>query len=531
VVVGGPVALAAALCAIQLTTRSLGFDEAASVTIASQQGHALGAAIAHDGGNMSGFYVLLRILISFFGTGTLVIRLPSVLAIAATSGLTSLFALRMFGRRAALVAGGLTAVSLPLVFWGQDARGYAPMVAFVCLSFVAFVRLADAEPGAPVDRWALAGYFVGTTLAAYCSFVAVLVIPAQLIALLWRRHALKRVGYSLAASVICWIPLMVLARQRGSGQLFWVPHPSWFVFKQVFQELTSAGMQPSFPTTATTYPLLGLTLALLIAGTVMHVVRAGRRARPAADATPRPSALWGQAVVLLWLAVPFALALIESLIAQPIFTPRNLLMSVPAASLALAWWFSDRRLVRPGLPRTLVWVALVAVIAMRALALAPTYGKEPEDWRFATATVLANARPHDCIAFYPLDSRMPFSYYVRASHADATAPRPVFPATPWSVVKPFVEEYRSLPAKKMDRIAARCPRLWLVSSHEGQKKGPSGSRLNFHRYRRLRAELKRLYVRHHKMKFGYAATIHVLLLSGPKRTAAAASTPAANRTP
>ena len=40
-------------------------------------------AIAHDGGNMSGYYILLRLLTALFGTGSFIIRLPSVLAIGA----------------------------------------------------------------------------------------------------------------------------------------------------------------------------------------------------------------------------------------------------------------------------------------------------------------------------------------------------------------------------------------------------------------------------------------------------------------
>lgn len=517
-----PAALAAVLCVIDLTSRSLGFDEAASVTIASQQGHALGAAIAHDGGNMSGYYVLLRLLTALFGTGEFIIRLPSVVAITATVALTSLLGLRLFGRQAAAVGGLLTAVSLPLVFWGQDARGYAPMVALVTGSFLAFVRVVDTDPSEPLDRSALVAYFLCTTAAAYFSFVAVLVIPAQLVALVWRRHALRRVGYTLAASVVFWIPLMVLAKRRGSGQLFWVPHPSWTVFKQVFEGLTSSGLQPSFPTTVTTFPLLGLTLAALLAVAVIHVRTAWRRRRELAAArSPDAPAgvgippartggtkLWGEALVLLWIAVPFAIALIESLITQPIFTPRNLLTCVPAVSLALAVGLSERRI-----PRAVALAALAGVIALRALQLAPSYASSPEDWKFATRTIVADTLPGDCIAFYPLDSRMPFSYYVRALGDESIAPQPVFPAAPWDDVRPYVEEYRSLPARSMRRIAARCPALWLVSSHEGQKTGPAGSRLNFRRYHVLRRRLRHLYAFHHKMRFGYAATIHVMLLS------------------
>src|SRR5436305_591056 len=120
----GPALLAAALCLYQLTTRSLWLDESATVAIASQHGGAFGTALAHDGGNMLGYYALLHVLIGLFGNGALVIRLPSAIATAATVAIVSALGLRLFDRRVALGAGLLGAVSLPLVFWGQDARGY-----------------------------------------------------------------------------------------------------------------------------------------------------------------------------------------------------------------------------------------------------------------------------------------------------------------------------------------------------------------------------------------------------------------------
>ena len=81
--VWAPAALGAVLCLISVTGRSIGFDEAATVSIVAQNGHALGSAIAHDGGNMSGYYVLMHVLIALFGNGTFLIRLPSVISVAA----------------------------------------------------------------------------------------------------------------------------------------------------------------------------------------------------------------------------------------------------------------------------------------------------------------------------------------------------------------------------------------------------------------------------------------------------------------
>ena len=202
-VVAGPALLAVALCLIQLTSRSLWLDEAATVAIAGQHGSALWSAIAHDGGNMLGYYALLHVVIEWFGDGALAIRVPSVLAAGAAAGAVALLGLRLFDRRVGLASGLLTAVSLPLVFWGQDARGYAAMVALVAGSFVAFAALVESG-----GRRARIAYVVLTTLAVYASFVAVLVVPAQLAALAWRRQSWRRVVSALAACAVCWIPRM-----------------------------------------------------------------------------------------------------------------------------------------------------------------------------------------------------------------------------------------------------------------------------------------------------------------------------------
>ena len=67
----------------------------------------------------------------------------------------------------------------------------------------------------------------------------------------------------------------------------------------------------------------------------MHVVRAWRPAVAAGDE------LWGQALVFLWVFVPIVLAFLESLVATPVFIPRNLLICLPAVALALALGLTD----------------------------------------------------------------------------------------------------------------------------------------------------------------------------------------------
>ncbi len=530
-VVAAPSALAAALCLYEVAARSLGLDEAASVTIAAQHGSALGAAIARDGGNMAGYYALLHVLIGVFGHSAFVLRVPSALASTVTVAIVGRLGLRLFGRRVALAAGVLSAVSLPLVFWGQSARGYAPMVALVAGSFLAFVELVHGDPGARgedpegggggerpgaagrTNRRAWLTYVLLSTLGAYCGFVAVLVIAAQLLTLLCfrDRRTLRPVGSALAVIAACCAPLVVLAVKRGSGQLFWVPRPTVSGAKQVFETLTSSGLQPSFRLTSTSLVLLGLTVALLtiVAGTIVRRCARGRRDRAA----------WGPALVLSWLVVPVALAVVESWLGQPIFLARNLLVALPAVGLLLAWGLADDRV-----PRLVAWSSLATLITLRALQLAPSYHVSPEDWRAASAHVLTRARPGDCLAFYPSDGRMAFRYYlgISASSLSASststaitrAPRPILPAAPWTEVRPYVEDYLTFSPPSLARLPSGCPRLWLISSHQGQPQGPPVSRANYARYLRLRAALAGEYAHRQTVAFGYAAPVRVDLFAG-----------------
>jgi Dolichyl-phosphate-mannose-protein mannosyltransferase len=548
-----PALLAAGLCLIDITARSLGFDEGASVTIASQHGGALGSAIAHDGGNMSGYYLLLHVLIGAFGNGLFVLRAASVVADAAGVAVIAAIALVLFGRRQAWVAGLLAAVSLPLVFWGQSARGYAPMVLFASGSFLALIAIVEAHGTRRRRRsWWLI-YVVLITLGVYSSFMTLLVVPAQLLALALtgRRRAAAGLLGALAAVAALSVPLLVLALGRGSGQLFWVPTLSHTVDKQVFESLTSAGLQPVFHKTAVTSVLLGLTVAALLAVAIVIVRDRIRGASDPRMAGPDPRVAgpdlrvagpglrvagpdlrmagpdprmggpdprmagpgldrraWGQILIAAWFVVPVGLAFVESIFGQPIFEPRNLLTAVPAVSLLLAIGITD-----PRLPRALAWTAFVVVLALRALALAPSYGTSPEEWRGATAYVLARAQPRDCVAFYPSDGRMAFQYYVGGGDAAVRAPRSILPATRWGVVRTYVEDYAGLTMAQISRLPGRCPRVWLVSSHEGQPNGPAGSKVNYHRFIALRAALERAYAGHQRTKLGYAAVIRVELLS------------------
>jgi len=487
-----PGVLALVLALVQIGDRSLWLDEGATIAIVSQHGSALWRAIAHDGGNMFGYYLLIHLLKVLFGTSVVLLRLPSALADGAMAAIVSALALRLFKNRAvALSAGLLTAVSITLVYWGQDIRGYALMAALGAGGWLALVVLLESET---LSKRALVGYAVCVVLSLYVGFDAILLIPAQLLLVAvvpaWRAR-LRVVLGALVVVALLSIPLLVLALERGSSQLFWVPPVSAGLLHQTSQALTSSAYLPNFPARSVAVFLEILTWLVLVVGLADL-----KRVRAAGA-----SAL----VLVAWLLVPAVLALIIALDGKPIELQRSAVLLIPAVAIALAWV-----LHRPGLPRFAGWAAVAVVVALRAATLVPTYGVSPENWKAATAYVVSNGPA--CVAFYPQDGREPFQYYVKdRSMAGFT---PIIPTEGWGVVKPHVEQYLVGNPGLLAGITSRCARLYLIYSHNGQPNGPPQSRLNFRRFVRLERMLAADYhgnsVTH---SFGYAAAVNVQLFT------------------
>lgn len=519
-----PIAIAAgvgaALAAIELGTRSLWFDEASTVAIVSQHGAALGRAIANDGGNMLLYYLGMHVYVSWFGDAAWVLRLPSALANGLTGALVAVLALRLFpgNRRLAAAAGLLAVVSLPLVYWGQNARGYAWLVALSLASFLALLAIIQTPPDRAPARGAIALYVLSTLAGLYVGYDVALLIPAQLALLLLYRERALLVICCLALVGLLSVPLLVLAAQRGSGQLFWVMPISWRIVGQATLALLSAAYVPNFHRTATTVPAVivsGLAVLTGLAAAVRTVWPAGRERRGEGETADgsTPSLLF----ILAWMLVPAAVTVIVYAAGEPIELTRVTILELPALALLVAWLLT-RRPVRPALG--VVGVAGVAVLlALRLLQVVPAYGVSPEPWRAATAYVLRSttAIHPACIAFYAQDGREVFDYYLsraaggRARGDLAPGLRPVLPSLPWGQVRPFVERYGTLDVSEQARIAGQCPRLWLVASHEGQRHSTSTSLANLRRYRRLERDLRLLYPHSSRRSFGWASRIHVRL--------------------
>jgi mannosyltransferase len=482
VAVGLATALTFSLCLYDLASRSLWLDEANRVVVAQQRGLAFWHAIAGDGGNQTVYYMLLRVVTTVFGSTPFVVRFPSAVAAALTVPVAAMLVRRLYDDRAAAVGAFAVGVSLPLIYWGQSSDGYALGVLFATLSCWAFVRWLDGE------RLGAAVWVVTTTLMLYTLLLTGFVVVAQAVALLAlvvdtdRRRTTSWRSLLLGAGVVAVlaIPLALLAHAHGTADINWLVRPNKSLEHDAVRAFASAGNQPEFPPiTGTSTLLLQITLVLWLVGALSVVWRLVRRGAAGPVFAPL--------FLVSWLVVPVALSFLVSVTYQPVFITRYLLASLPAGSLLAAVAVTR---VRPAL---LGVAGGVALVVLRFMQIPDAYGKPLEDWRSPTAYVLAHTQPGDCIAFFALDGRMPFEYYLRQGPAPALLPTPVLPVLPWSDNPVEVEVYTPIAPAAYPGILASCTRLFLVASHQGSPTGTPRQRVTHRDYLHMLGVLRGYY--------------------------------------
>ena len=316
-------------------------------------------------------------------------------------------------------------ISLPLVFWGQNARGYALLVTLSVGSFLALIAILQTPAGQRARRAArVAGYVLTTLAALYVGYDVGAADPGPAgAAALFRERARVVIGCLALVLVLC-VPLLVLAAERGSGQLFWVTPFSWPIAGQAALTLLSAGMPPNFHSTSTTIA------AAVVIGRGVLSRRSSLAARAALPRAAAPAASGPLLLVLLAGASsrPWSRCCCTRL-GEPIELARVTILVMPALALLLAWV-----LLRPGVTAGARRGRRGCAAGAAAAQLLPSYGVSPEPWNAVTAYVLSST-PADqpaCVVFYPQDGREPFDYYLRALAGGGANPapslRPILPS-------------------------------------------------------------------------------------------------------
>ncbi|WP_420168594.1 glycosyltransferase family 39 protein [Streptomyces violaceoruber] len=349
-------------------------DEAATWQVARRSTGDIVRMLEHVDVVHSLYYLCMHGLFAGFGPSTTVLRLPSVLAVAAAATCVALIGHRLAGAYVGLGA-GLALGLLPAVqFYLQEGRPYALVAAG---SAASTLLLVNALRGRGRKRtWA--AYACAVLVCGWLNWLALLILPAHLITLLWSRAPRGvRVRWAVAAGAATAgvLPLALFSLGQ-SGQVSWVPPLTWHMMigPAILLAIGGLGGLLGRRTGTGTAERAGAAGRTDRTGRADRTDRADRAGRPGPAGTVEPAGpVAGSpsvaAVGLPLLAVP-QLGLIALSLVKPLFVDRYILFSLLGLALLIGALIGravdevarrSRPAARCVLP-VLVAVALVALL-------------------------------------------------------------------------------------------------------------------------------------------------------------------------
>jgi uncharacterized membrane protein len=162
------------------------------------------------------YYVLAWVWTQLTGTGEYGLRSLSALAGVATVPIAYLLGAELRGRRSGIAAAALVAVNPMLLWYAQEARGYALLALLTTVAALFFVRALSREKSRDLTLW---GVFSALALATH--YFAIFPILFEAVWLLWRRGRAALSGISIVALIgLALTPLVI--HQASLGHAEWI---------------------------------------------------------------------------------------------------------------------------------------------------------------------------------------------------------------------------------------------------------------------------------------------------------------------
>ncbi len=162
------------------------------------------------------YYALAWVWTQLTGTGEFGLRSLSALAGVATVPVAYLLGAELRGRRAGLVAAALVAVNPMLLWYSQEARGYALLALLTAIAVLYFVRALDRG-----QRRDFTGWGIASALALATHYFAIFPIAFEAAWLLWRRGRRALAGlWIVALAGLALAPLAI--HQMSLGHAEWI---------------------------------------------------------------------------------------------------------------------------------------------------------------------------------------------------------------------------------------------------------------------------------------------------------------------
>jgi mannosyltransferase len=397
------------------------------------------------------YYLTMWPLAQLFGTGELVMRLPSAIAMAGAAAAVAALGRRLVSPRAGLAAGLTFAVLPQISFYGQDARPYALTTALAAAASYLLVRVLDGS--AHRRRW-LAGYAACIAVLGIVDIFGLLLVVAHAVTVVlrWWRGTDREAARAVTAG---WLAAVILACLAASPVI---------VLGYVQRTQNSWLTSPGLGGLTGLHELIGPWLMTAAAGAVVGCglllpALAGGRARLRQRwPPPLPS------LCVPWLLVPPGILLAVSAF-SPFYTFRYIVFCAPAGALLVGAALAALSQALPGRRKLAGWIvgvaafAAIAVLGLGGQLGARAPGGHGDDIREVDEIIAATMHPGDAVLYATQVNLVAYRYGLSQLRDIAQAQTPVQSATLVGT---------DLPAAVVRQRIALAPRLWVVGLHHPQ---------------------------------------------------------------
>ena len=399
------------------------------------------ANLTRPGWNGPLYSILLRVWIEFAGDTPFAMRFLSTLWGVLSVPLLFRLSTRLCGKRCAMIAALLTALSPYMVWYAQEVKMYTWVPFLVLLACYALDRACQTSR---LAWWGVV--LVATSLAFYSHILTALLVPVLVLwFLLCRdRHPRAVVGgvLVLAGLVLPYLPLLrwqlpLLLQQRATG------FPRYSLGQMIQMLLTgwSGGIyQGRWGGDAGLWAIVAAFALLVSVGLVRLAL--SRRVR--------------LVQLGVWLILPLLAVWLVSL-RSPIFTDRYLIWSAPAFYILGGVGLDALRRRWPSLAAVLL--ALLMIVNLHGLLMQMAHPIKPQFER--VVEVIAARRGQDDLLLF----QIPYNHHVYAFYADGDLGRwAEAPYTNWQLPDGRYQVGESYVTQEMVRIVGDTQRVWLVYS-------------------------------------------------------------------
>ncbi len=376
-----PAVVALVLSLWHITTPSYWRDEAATIAAIRRPLGDLIAMLGNVDAVHGAYYLMMWPIEHVLGSGALVLRLPSAVAVAVGATVVAATGRRLISPWAGLAAGLLYAVLPVTSRYGQEARSYAMVMTVAAIASYLLVRVLQAEP-ARRRRW-LAAYGASIAALGILNIFGLLLVPAHAVTIAVAcRRGLRDPGPRRVA--IGWLVAAVAGMAVASPLLVF----GWLQRGQI----AWLGVNTSSSGLNTLFSLSG---SFLVTTTVLAVVAVALVLSTEMSKERRGAAWPGRLAELSlpWLIVPPLVLLVVSTV-QPVYTSRYILICIPALALiggaAVAFY---------GRLAGAIALAVILIAGATTQLGQRTAAGHYDDIMALDQIVAANARPGDYVLY------------------------------------------------------------------------------------------------------------------------------------